>query len=397
MAFVLIILVGIPLLSGLWYLWAARLLKKHQAPEWMRRALLLFVSAVLLAFFWVGQARRGLLPDVPVFPYSVLLLWSLVCLPLIALPSMMVQPVASWLRRRARGNKPKAQTAPAPEPDAAPQDPSRRRFLATAGVWLPVGAAFGGAAISIPQRNHFRIREITVPVAGLPRDLHGMRLAHLSDTHVGRFTHGRLLRDLAEATNRLKADLVLLTGDLIDYSVDDLPEAMDMLGRLDPRSGLYLIEGNHDLFQDAARFRTGLQSGGFNLLKDQSAALAHHGHPIEILGLGWPPHGAPMAPYVDRVFDQRNPDALPILLSHHPHAFDRAAELGIPLTLAGHTHGGQMMVTPEIGPGPMVFKYWSGLYRKPQGSLVVSNGCGNWFPLRTAAPAEILHLTLVRA
>ena len=97
---------------------------------------------------------------------------------------------------------------------------------------------------------------------------------------------------------------------------------------------------------------------------------------------------------VDQVAALRDPAAFPILLAHHPHAFDRAAELGFPLTLAGHTHGGQLMVTPEFGAGPAMFRYWSGLYQKAGRALVVSNGTGNWFPLRVNAPAEIIHLTL---
>ncbi len=90
----------------------------------------------------------------------------------------------------------------------------------------------------------------------------------------------------------------------------------------------------------------------------------------------------------------RRPDAFTIVLAHHPHAFDRAAAAGVPLTLAGHTHGGQFMLTRDIGAGSILFKYCSGLYRQGPSALVVSNGVENWFPLRINAPAEILHLTL---
>ena len=91
------------------------------------------------------------------------------------------------------------------------------------------------------------------------------------------------------------------------------------------------------------------------------------------------------------------PGTFPILLAHHPHAFDAAAAAGVPLTVSGHTHGGQLMLSDAVGFGPLMYRYWSGLYRKPEhngASLVVSNGVGNWFPLRTGAPAEIIHLTL---
>jgi predicted MPP superfamily phosphohydrolase len=91
---------------------------------------------------------------------------------------------------------------------------------------------------------------------------------------------------------------------------------------------------------------------------------------------------------------QLQPGAFPVLLAHHPHAFDYAEN--IPLTFAGHTHGGQLMATANVGFGPMLYRYWSGLYRLGQRALIVSNGTGNWFPLRTRAPAEIIHLTLRR-
>jgi predicted MPP superfamily phosphohydrolase len=100
---------------------------------------------------------------------------------------------------------------------------------------------------------------------------------------------------------------------------------------------------------------------------------------------------------MQRLLSIKDPEAFPILIAHHPHAFDPAAEAGIPLTLAGHTHGGQLHLSPGVGFGPLMFRYWSGLYRKADAALVVSNGVGNWFPLRVNAPAEIVHITLRRA
>jgi hypothetical protein len=100
------------------------------------------------------------------------------------------------------------------------------------------------------------------------------------------------------------------------------------------------------------------------------------------------------ASWLRQLVKQRQPDAFPILLAHHPHAFDAAVEAGLPLTLSGHTHGGQLMLDSRHGGGPFFFRYWSGLYTRGSGQLIVSNGVGNWFPLRINAPAEIVHLTL---
>jgi uncharacterized protein len=103
---------------------------------------------------------------------------------------------------------------------------------------------------------------------------------------------------------------------------------------------------------------------------------------------------AAIAGAVADVLRHRDPDAFPILLAHHPHAFDPAIKAGLPLTLSGHTHGGLVMLDQHEGVGPILFRYWSGLYTRGSSQLVVSNGVGNWFPLRVQAPAEIVHLTL---
>ena len=386
---VLIILLLIPLISTAWLFWALRRLRRLEVHPAITTVLAVSVVGILCCFIWIVLARQEVAPKVPGGPYSLVLLWGLFALPLIALPSMIGWAFFKLFKAVTRRNK--------VTEVSTPTDPTRRRVLGAVAVSLPVVATFGTAAISIPQRTRFRVRDITVPIKDLPTDLHGLRIAHLSDTHVGKFTQGKFLHQLADATNQLKADLVLMTGDLIDQSINDLPEALDMVARIDPRSGLYLIEGNHDLFQGPEKFGQGVLARGFNLLRDENAVVTAKGHPVELLGIRWHGRNNPIDGHVDEVSNNRNPEALPILLAHHPHAFDRAAELGIPLTLAGHTHGGQLMVTPEIGPGPMLYKYWSGLYQKPGASLVVSNGAGNWFPLRSAAPAEIVHIKLIRA
>ncbi len=386
---ILLIFISIPALSIVWAVWADRRLRTLEAAAPVRLASLLTMIVLMGGFSWIILARMEHLPKVPGLIYSLVLVWGLIALPLLALPMMTGWSILKVFRALSSIGK-------KPVPEEMPVDEGRRRFIGSAAVAVPALATFGAAGVGFTQRNHFRIREITVPIRDLPGDLHGLRIAHLSDTHVGKFTHGKLLHDLAEATNRLKADLVLLTGDLIDQSLTDLPEALDMMARLDPRSGLYLIEGNHDLFQGPELFAKGVLDRGFNLLRNETAVLDVKGHPIELLGIRWT-RGS-HDPLVDGTAARRKAaDALPILLAHHPHAFDRAAELGIPLTLAGHTHGGQLMITPEIGPGPMMFRYWSGLYQKNHSALVVSNGSGNWFPVRTAAPAEILDIRLVRA
>jgi uncharacterized protein len=167
-----------------------------------------------------------------------------------------------------------------------------------------------------------------------------------------------------------------------------------MLQAIKSRAGLFVIEGNHDLFEDPKAFERGVREAGLTLLRNETATVSIRGVSVQLLGIVWKHSEAEIARDVDAVTKLRDPTAFPILLAHHPHAFDRAAVRGFPLTLAGHTHGGQVMLTPKFGAGSVMFRYWSGLYEKSGRALVVSNGTGNWFPLRVNAPAEIVHLTL---
>jgi len=280
---------------------------------------------------------------------------------------------------------------------------TRRDFVSAAICATPAIAALGITGVSVEQWSRFRVRQMVVPVPGLPKALDGLTIAHVTDLHVGVFTRGAILDAIVTASNDLRPDLVLLTGDLINFALTDLPVALDVVGRLEATQGVFLCEGNHDLFENAAVFRQLTKDAGLRLLVNESAVLSVRGVTLQILGLRWGAgHGDPralssrgdlaIAGSMQDLLVQRRPDAFPILLAHHPHAFDYAEN--IPLTLAGHTHGGQLMLTRKIGFGPAMFRYLSGLYHKPDRALVVSNGVGNWFPLRAHAPAEIIHLTL---
>jgi predicted MPP superfamily phosphohydrolase len=282
---------------------------------------------------------------------------------------------------------------------------SRRAFLAATAAFTPQLFTVGLTAIALRQLEQFRVRRMTIAIRGLPAALDGLTIAHVSDMHAGRFTRSAVLHEMTAAVNDLRSELVLVTGDLINGALHEIPEGIEAIRRFDARSGVHMIEGNHDLFQGREAFESKVKASGIPLLINETAQLTVRGHPLQLLGLRW---GGPtfrrrsgyddatIAASFDELLPLRDPDAFPILLAHHPHAFDSAAAAQLPLTLSGHTHGGQLMLNAEMGFGPMMFRYWSGHYVKGDSHLIVSNGVGNWFPLRTRAPAEIIHLTLRR-
>lgn len=286
--------------------------------------------------------------------------------------------------------------APAVLAVAAGETATRRQFLGMLTTVTPMLLTGAGIAYSRKQLGEFRIRPIEVALSGLPSELDGLRIALVSDLHVGTFTSGPILKRIVEETSRLDADLILLPGDLINSALTDLSDALDAVSNMQSRHGAYLCLGNHDLIENAAEFVRRTQARA-PLLVDESRVVPIRGQPVQLLGLPWNRDEALIANSVRQLARQVSADAFPILLAHHPHAFDAAAAAGIPLTVSGHTHGGQLMISDTVGFGPLMYRYWSGLYRKSEhdgASLVVSNGVGNWFPLRCAAPAEIIALTL---
>ena len=295
---------------------------------------------------------------------------------------------------------------PVPTPASA-HSQTRREFIGTCAAVAPALFTIGLTGVGLAQLRHFRVRRFTLSVPALPCGLDGITIAHVSDMHVGTLTRGRVLREMVNTTNALRADLVLLTGDLIHYHLTDLSEALATVKAMEGRYGLWMIEGNHDLFDDGAEFARRVKAKGVPLLLDESAVANVRGYPVQFFGLRW----MGQAKWGDQelgdqeldritamqmrgLMKHRQPDAFPILLAHHPHAFDAAVKADLPLTLAGHTHGGQMMLNRQYGTGPVLFRYWSGLYTRGRSQMIVSNGVGNMFPVRINAPAEIVHITL---
>jgi len=391
----LVILASFPLLDIAWWWWGDRRLRSLGRRVPARLALAVFTLAQLAIFAWmiVSRIQSHSIDSPPLIAWAML--WHLLALPI------AVAIMTAWTIGSAGSKAVRPRSVPVSSP--APPDTgwTRRQILATAAVALPPLAATVATVRGMSQLDDLRLRRVDVRFPGLPPALEGLTIAHITDVHVGRFTRGAILGEIVDRTNALGADIVLCTGDLIDYALADLPAGLELTRSLRAPLGVWLCEGNHDLFQGRDGFERAVRGAGVNLLVNEAATLRVRGEPLQLLGLRWGGsaggRGADLDENMREVLALRDPDAFGILLAHHPHAFDAAAAAGIPLTLSGHTHGGQLNLTDRVGFGPALYRYWSGLYRSGASAAFVSNGAGNWLPLRTAAPAEIVHLTLRRA
>jgi len=388
------IIFGTPLLGVLWWFYADRKFRRLKHARRWRILMGAFAATMLCGFIWVLLARRlhiAAMPPVPIL--AAVYVWHLLVLPLTLATAVAVglmwgttKTVAKLRGKRNEPQVPAEKTAP-----------SRREVISAAAAGLPPLVTAGLVGIALPQLNNFRVAERDVPIANLPPELEGLTIAHVSDVHVGKYTNGHVLEEIVQKVNAMSADLVLFSGDLIDFSMKDLPRGIEMVKALRGKFGLFMCEGNHDLFEDPMGFERQVKNAGLPLLLNEDHVVNVKGKAVQIFGLRWGGGGSFIDQDLDTALFRRREEAFPILLAHHPHAFDAAAQHGIPFTLAGHTHGGQLMLTRHAGAGPMLFRYWSGLYRKDSGaSLVVSNGVGNWFPLRVGAPAEIVKLRLTK-
>jgi predicted MPP superfamily phosphohydrolase len=356
---------------------------------WPRRlglAVVIWATLMVALLYIQGfspSSWRPFLREWLYFPLSVEMVWNLLFVQVLFLGVILVALVMGRVRK----------VDPAATP--APQDLSRRKFiyLAACGA-VPVTAVAMGVH-GTATRDDLRVRELTVPLPNLPPEFEGFTIAHVSDLHSGIFCGPRRLQKIGAAANDLRADLIVVTGDIINSNITEFNDAAAVIRRLESPHGVYLCEGNHDLFAGENVFMTACAEAGFKLLRESSAILPVNGRRLVLGALPWYSrgfHGDDAD--VDRLFPDRREGDLRIVLAHHPNLFHHVG--GADLMLSGHTHGGQLMVG-DVGFGPLFFDYWSGLYQRGNSRLVVSNGAGDWFPCRIGAPAEVGRLRLSRA
>jgi uncharacterized protein len=287
---------------------------------------------------------------------------------------------------------------------------SRWDGLKTISVSLPIiyvaCLVLAGVTFSLTSTARFVVRQEDIRVPGLPSGLDGFRIANLGDVHIGRFIDFKELTRGIQSINEQKVDLLVVTGDLVD-DVTQLESTMQVLERSTAPCKTVAILGNHEEMGDLPKILSiyDQHKARINLLVNENIAITHGGATLHIVGVDFPmsPKGdhmlthaeqdAAMRAQADAAFTGLVKGETILALSHNPAFFPFAAGHGAQLTLASHTHGGQLKL---FGRSPLVdaYTYLQGPYHRKEAYLDVSAGFGHWLPLRFGVPREIAIVTL---
>ncbi|MCK6588138.1 MAG: metallophosphoesterase [Polyangiaceae bacterium] len=280
---------------------------------------------------------------------------------------------------------------------SGPADEGRRTFLSR-GIAAVVGVlALGiGGAGTASALGEVAVRSVRVPLRRLSDKLSGFRVVQLTDIHIGPTIGREWLASIVERVNALKPDLIVITGDLVDGSVEALRDHVAPLADLQSKHGTYFVTGNHEYYSGADAWIAELRRLGVRVLRNERVAIGEGDDVFDLAGVDdWSAkgfggdHGANLA----RALEGRDPNREVILLAHQPKQIREAAALGVGLQISGHTHGGQ------IFPWTLFVKldqpYIAGLSLHEGTQIYVSRGTGYWGPpMRVGAPAEITVLEL---
>lgn len=275
--------------------------------------------------------------------------------------------------------------------------------VAGVGGAIAVSIGFGSVAwgYCVGQRRVV-VEDVPIPIRELPVALEGFTIAHITDLHIGPQLRADRLRGFVDRVNAVGADMIALTGDMFDFDPSFVEEGCLELARLEAPYGVWAVLGNHDVYTGADTVADGLRKWtGIRLLRNDWAKLDVRGEPLYLLGIDDPgrfwgePDAAPLAEVAAQVPEVPGR----VLLVHRPSYFEQVVRLGLPLAIAGHTHGGQVAL-----PAPMqhhniarlMTKYTRGLFESENSLMYVNRGLGvAGPPIRLNCPREIARLELV--
>ena len=300
--------------------------------------------------------------------------------------------------RRKVGRPSKVEPTPAPAaPSAVAEKTGRRQtFVQIAGgvSWAVSAGSLGWG--SVRTRHEYELVEVVVKIPGLPRTLEGYSIAQISDLHIGTFVGDADLTRGLELVARARADLLVVTGDLVDIDAGLAAMAASRIARLAPRDGIAAILGNHEYHSDAAAVHAALTAAKIDVLVNESRVI-RAGDAGGFVLLGLDDYSAVRmggrGPDLEGTLAAAAKDAPRILLAHQPQQFEESAGK-VALQLSGHTHGFQFDFAATVG--RIARRYVAGRYDKNGSVLYVNRGFGvTGPPSRVGVPPEVTKIVLV--
>ena len=273
-----------------------------------------------------------------------------------------------------------------------PIDVARRVFLSRiiAGVAGVVTLGLSGAGV-VEALGEVALQRLKVRLRKLPKDMSGLRIVQLTDLHIGPMIGRAWLEGIVARVNALDADIVVITGDLVDGSVEALRDHIAPLAGLRSKLGVYFVTGNHEYYSGVTSWVEHLGRLGLRVLRNERVTIGEGASSFDLAGVDdhtggqfEKGHGAD----VPKALAGRDAGRECILLAHQPKEIFEASKLGVGLQISGHTHGGQ--VFPATLLVHLQQPFVAGLDRLGDTQIYVSRGTGYWGPpMRVAAPAEI--------
>ena len=259
----------------------------------------------------------------------------------------------------------------------------------------------GGRLSSAYMEKPVEVRNQPIDLSTWPAAWSGLRIAHFSDMHFGDLMPMEKALGVVEQVKQQSPHLVVYTGDMIDLECAGAEPIFEAMAAIQPALGTWMVMGNHDYLDDGDAVRRMAEDAGVRVLDQETVGFARGEHDLDgvgdgteeefrLAGIDWDRTVKGLAAKVDEVA----PSKPHLLLAHNPKAFLRASKVGIPLTLSGHTHGGQVATAKKPGVNLAVaHRLSAGLYEREGCALFVTVGVGAWFPLRVHCPAEVVMIT----
>ena len=277
-------------------------------------------------------------------------------------------------------------------------DNSRRVFLKGSAVALSA-YSFIGATKGIIDRDDYEITERTVRIKNLPDEFKGFTIGLMSDIHSSVFMTKDEMVTYATALNGLKTDIIFVPGDFVNSQTEEVYPCAEAFSELRAPYGVYGCLGNHDYFADVEEVAKRIDACGVKLLRNDALKIQKGTSFINLIGVDDIPMSGSPEPYLQRALSSvQNPNPR-ILLCHKPYYLDSFAAHNIDLTLAGHTHGGQVVFARignlTVSPASLFSKYVWGLYKSGESQMYVTRGIGTvGVPIRINCPPELTKITL---